>query len=343
MGPSSAAQIKALNKLSTHELNDYVSLWQEKYDLANEQAILELEDTREETKSQIAQLRYDAKLELEEYEEMWNEEMEDLRDDTNKQLEELREDWMDTIGSLKDDTKSEFTEMTEEISNIVGEKNDWTELGSNIVEGIMMGIINAEGDLLAAVQQVMANMKSTAADSVDSHSPSRDFAKLGKYCMQGLAQGIENCSKDVMDATQDVGEATLSTMSKSIARVSDFINNGIDSEPTIKPILDLSNIQNGVRTVNGIFSGRTLSLGMSIGNSMQSGKNDQYSGLKDATVSSNDKIVDAIGTLRDDISTLADVMRNMKLVMDTGALVGAITPEMDKSLGKIAAYSKRGM
>lgn len=343
MGPSSAAQIKALNKLSTHELNDYVSLWQEKYDLANEQAILELEDTREETKSQIAKLRYDAKLELEEYEEMWNEEMEDLRDDTNKQLEELREDWMDTIGSLKDDTKSEFTEMTEEISNIVGEKNDWTELGSNIVEGIMMGIINAEGDLLAAVQQVMANMKSTAADSVDSHSPSRDFAKLGKYCMQGLAQGIENCSKDVMDATQDVGEATLSTMSKSIARVSDFINNGIDSEPTIKPILDLSNIQNGVRTVNGIFSGRTLSLGMSIGNSMQSGNNDQYGGLKDATVSSNDKIVDAIGTLRNDISTLADVMRNMKLVMDTGALVGAITPEMDKSLGKIAAYSKRGM
>lgn len=56
MGPEAAAEIKALNSMSTPELNKYVNLWREKHRLAREAAIDELSRMKEETKAKIKEL-----------------------------------------------------------------------------------------------------------------------------------------------------------------------------------------------------------------------------------------------------------------------------------------------
>ena len=345
MGPSSAAEIKALNKLSTHELNDYVELWQEKYNMAKEQATFELEDMRQDTKNQIKQLRADAKIELDEYTEMWNKQMADLKDDMNDQLDDLRDDWMDTIGTLRKETKSEFTTMTEEITNIIGEKNSWSELGSNIVEGVLLGIVQKSPVLTEGVVDTMTAALEAAKETLGIQSPSKAFAELGMYSDKGFAVGLMQYASVVSSSATQVGKEAVSSLSNSISRISSMVTDGMDAEPTIRPVLDLSNIQNGVKSVNGMFNpNRTLSLGLSLGSTIQpQAGNDSFKSLKDTTIAANDKVVSAIDSLKEDVSTLADAIRNIKLVMDTGALVGAISPEMDRSLGQIAAYNKRGI
>ena len=345
MGPSSAAEIKALNKLSTHELNDYVELWQEKYNMAKEQATFELEDVRQDTKNQIKQLRADAKIELDEYTEMWNKQMADLKDDMNDQLDDLRDDWMDTIGTLRKETKSEFTTMTEEITNIIGEKNSWSELGSNIVEGVLLGIVQKSPVLTEGVIDTMTAALEAAKETLGIQSPSKAFAELGMYSDKGFAVGLMQYASVVSSSATQVGKEAVSSLSNSISRISSMVTDGMDAEPTIRPVLDLSNIQNGVKSVNGMFNAnRTLSLGLSLGSTIQpQAGNDSFKSLKDTTIAANDKVVSAIDSLKEDVSTLADAIRNIKLVMDTGALVGAISPEMDRSLGQIAAYNKRGI
>ena len=345
MGPSSAAEIKALNKLSTHELNDYVELWQEKYNMAKEQATFELEDMRQDTKNQIKQLRADAKIELDAYTEMWNKQMADLKDDMNDQLDELRDEWMDTIGTLRKETKSEFTTMTEQITNIIGEKNSWSELGSNIVEGVLLGIVQKSPVLTEGVVDTMTAALEAAKETLGIQSPSKAFAELGMYSDKGFAVGLMQYASVVSSSATQVGKEAVSSLSNSISRISSMVTDGIDAEPTIRPVLDLSNIQNGVKSVNGMFNpNRTLSLGLSLGSTIQpQAGNDSFKSLKDTTIAANDKVVSAIDSLKEDVSTLADAIRNIKLVMDTGALVGAISPEMDRSLGQIAAYNKRGI
>ena len=345
MGPSSAAEIKALNKLSTHELNDYVELWQEKYNMAKEQATFELEDVRQDTKNQIKQLRADAKIELDEYTEMWNKQMADLKDDMNDQLDDLRDDWMDTIGTLRKETKSEFTTMTEEITNIIGEKNSWSELGSNIVEGVLLGIVQKSPVLTEGVIDTMTAALEAAKETLGIQSPSKAFAELGMYSDKGFAVGLMQYASVVSSSATQVGKEAVLSLSNSISRISSMVTDGMDAEPTIRPVLDLSNIQNGVKSVNGMFNpNRTLSLGLSLGSTIQpQAGNDSFKSLKDTTIAANDKVVSAIDSLKEDVSTLADAIRNIKLVMDTGALVGAISPEMDRSLGQIAAYNKRGI
>lgn len=343
MGPSSAAEVKALNTLSTHELNEYVALWQEKYNLANEQAIYELESMRQESNVKIKQLVFDSEKELQELNDVYDKKLDDLRTDTNKALNNLYDDWVDQLGILKQDTTSEFTDMVDNWTTVIGDKYKWQEIGANIVNGIIQGLRGKASDLNYTIDDIMHDFNTTAEKAEDINSPSKKFAQIGKYCILGLVEGIKNSSQLSYNTISEVGTKTLSKMTLVMDRLSDMSIDGVKYTPTIQPVLDLSQIQNGVQSINGMFNiDRTLSLGLSIGK-VGGQQIDSIKCLENTTLSSNGKIVDAIGTLRGDIATLAEVMRNFKIYMDTGSLVGAISPEMDKSLGEIANLSKRGL
>ena len=53
-------------------------------------------------------------------------------------------------------------------------------------------------------------------------------------------------------------------------------------------------------------------------------------------------IVNELNGLRQDITTLNDKMGNLQVVMDSGAMVGAIAPKMDTELGTIYRRRNRG-
>jgi hypothetical protein len=57
----------------------------------------------------------------------------------------------------------------------------------------------------------------------------------------------------------------------------------------------------------------------------------------------NDNVVKAIGELRNDMSVLANTMSKLKIVMDTGTLVGALVGPLDSSFGQRVIYEGRGI
>ena len=70
---------------------------------------------------------------------------------------------------------------------------------------------------------------------------------------------------------------------------------------------------------------------------------DAISKLADANTQSNGQIVDAIDGFESDFGlNLVDKVSQLQVVMDTGELVGAISPEMDRSLGVAAMMKRRG-
>jgi hypothetical protein len=50
---------------------------------------------------------------------------------------------------------------------------------------------------------------------------------------------------------------TLSALSDSLSGASDILNGSLSTNPTITPIIDLTNVKNGVNTINGMFDGNT--------------------------------------------------------------------------------------
>lgn len=342
MGPSAIAEIKALNSMSDAELAQYAALWAKKHREAKEQATKELEGLRIETQSQIAVLKEQAAIELDGLEATFHENLEDLNADTDKQLQDLRDNFEKQVGILKTNTEQEFQEMSDSVQNIMRQAG-WNELGQNIVNGLIEGIESKKPDYILELERLANAGDEAMRRMLDLHSPSRVFAEIGRFMVEGLVVGIKQYSKKVADTTADVGHDALNALGSTISGIGSLLNGNIDAAPTIRPVLDFSNVTRGIRYIDGqIAASRSMQLGMSVGYSSQNG-NEAMKRMADVTVESNAKMASAIASLEAKMDKMVEKIAQMQVVMDTGSLVGAISPEVDRSLGRIAAMNRRGV
>lgn len=99
----------------------------------------------------------------------------------------------------------------------------------------------------AAATSMVTSAASTAMSAMDAHSPSRLFMKIGSYIPLGFAAGIR-------EREWAVTESAIAMTQNVISKVAEAVNNGIDTEPTICPVLDLSNVEEGTKRINAMFS-----------------------------------------------------------------------------------------
>ena len=85
--------------------------------------------------------------------------------------------------------------------------------------------------------------------------------------------------KKVYNAGYDMGDNAINAVSNAIARISDVVNSDVDSQPTIRPVMDLDDVRSGMDTMNRML-GATPSVGVlanvnAIRSSMNRGQNGQ--------------------------------------------------------------------
>lgn len=85
------------------------------------------------------------------------------------------------------------------------------------------------------------------------NSPSRVFYRYGKYIVMGLANGISEYAKLATDATENVNSKTIDTMRNTINKIGKILVDEVEN-PVITPVLDLSNVEAGARTLSNMFS-----------------------------------------------------------------------------------------
>lgn len=135
--------------------------------------------------------------------------------------------------------------------------SSWSGAGQSMAEGFGWGV--ASPYALSIARSAGAQLGSEALNSIratiQSHSPSRATMKLGKYTSQGFAIGIKSLTGLVYNEASDVGNRALDGIRSSIGEMSKYLDEGIEYDPTIRPVMDLSDIQNGVSRLNRIVNG----------------------------------------------------------------------------------------
>ena len=257
MGPKSTAEIKALNSLSNAELTQYKRLWNKKHTVARKQAEIELTDLRYKSMAQVKMLEVSTADHLIQYRNTWETQIAQLATDTDEQLSQAKSKWLETL-KVSDPEKKEvsdsFNKMVIGITTDIGTNTGWSEAGANAVNGIIQGINLNSSMLIAAVSTMMSNALIAAQAAWDINSPSKEFMKIGKFGVRGLALGFIENSNIVTSAVKEVGNEALNGMSDSIAKIVDFVNSGVDTQPTIRPILDLSAVESETNRLNAMFS-----------------------------------------------------------------------------------------
>ena len=127
-----------------------------------------------------------------------------------------------------------------------------------------------------------------------------------------------------------------------VQRIQDMLDGNLEYTPTIRPVMDATNIQNGVSAINSMFGNRYLG---SLGNidyvsQMRAERGNIINPIVEVD---NTNVVDAINNVGSRIDKLEAAMYNMQIQMDSNATVGQIYNKMDKRLGRQAKYKERGI
>lgn len=205
------------------------------------------------------------------------------------------------------------------VKKLNGYKDDFYNAGKNLVLGFANGITDntfmAEARAAAMAQASLAKAKKT----LDEHSPSKEFYKIGKFAVLGFVNSFSDNMKMVNKSGSNLARQSMDGMGKAMNQIGDVIMNGIDPNPTIRPVVDLSNIQNGVGAINGMFNNTALGnlggISASINRKIQNGSNanviDAIKDLKRAVSNISGDNYSINGVTYDDGSNIADAIRTI--------------------------------
>ena len=209
------------------------------------------------------------------------------------------------IKSKTSNVVSAVKAMVNAASNALsGKYNSFYTAGSNVAKGFANGI-SANQYLAVAKAKAMAEAAEKAAKKIlKINSPSKVFRKIGSSIPEGFAMGIEMFGSAIKGATISMANNAMDNTKKAISRIGTLLNSDMDVQPTIRPVMDLSNVRSGVGAINGMLSMQPsigVSSNISAINTMMNRRNQN----------GNSDVVSAIDGLRKDINSMDNPTYNI--------------------------------
>ena len=173
-------------------------------------------------------------------------------------------------------------------SAIRSQYNPMYNAGSYLVSGLSSGISDNAYRATRAATNLANQVARAARNALDIHSPSRVFEEIGMFLDEGLARGLIKYAGVSVNATDKVGNSVADRMREAMSAIS-FDNIGGDA-PTIRPVLDLTDIKKGSGAIQSLLGNRSLDVSASISGSrklattmgaVQNGDNGILDALKD--------------------------------------------------------------
>lgn len=148
--------------------------------------------------------------------------------------------------------------------------DDFYDLGQDAAEGYARGIRSKAREAADEAREMVADAIKAAQRAQDSASPSKKFRKLGRDGGTGYGLGFGDMVSMVVESVTDMGNAGLMAMQDTISHIKDGLDTGMDFNPVITPVLDLSDMMNGMSMANTMLSsfnpdGLTAAAAISIG------------------------------------------------------------------------------
>ena len=150
--------------------------------------------------------------------------------------------------------------------------------GTDAAKGLAEGLKNGQPEAIQAAEQLAAATLEAVKKVLNINSPSKEFEEIGRYSDSGLVVGLKKYSGNVSSAAEDVGNTAIDSMARTISKISEVIDSDMDSEPVIRPVLDLSGVESGAKSINATLS-KTRALSISASVNKSSGGADGGSGV----------------------------------------------------------------
>ena len=195
-------------------------------------------------------------------------------------------------------------------------------VASGFAEGINAGAYKAVNAAAEMARQAANKVNST----LDIHSPSRVLIKSGMFAAIGFAKGMAMKTKDVIRNSGIMGIGVINSIKNTISTITSMVEEGVDNTFELKPVIDFSEIQNGI---NQIKNDEIFKTSMQMANSINYDpeyKEIEYRKMKESLIGLVDEIKNMDNTII--VNVDQDVTLDGKKV---GKIMAPhVKPEIDK-------------
>ena len=187
--------------------------------------------------------------------------------------------------------------------------------GASMMDGFAAGIRSRAAAAATAAASAVAQAISAAKSKLKINSPSKVFMEIGKWTVMGMEKGLDNNAYRVSRSATNMADGAIAAMQNSISMIANAVNDNIDAQPTIRPVLDLSNVEAGARSLNGMLGDSQLSASLSgdmsrsIG-TIQNGNN-------------NRELLSAIKDLQGNVGNSGDTYQINGITYDDGSAISS--------------------
>ena len=229
-------------------------------------------------------------------------------------------EWMSKLASgIKSGSGGVNSAVTSVINSAVAKaksgNGQMRSAGASMMDGFAAGIRSRAASAASAAASAVAKAISAAKSKLKINSPSKVFIEIGKWTVMGMEKGLDNNAYRVSRSATNLADSAITTMQSSISRIASVINDNIDAQPTIRPVLDLSNVEAGARSLNGMLGSSQLSASLSgdmsrsIG-AIQNGNN-------------NGELLSAIKDLQGNVGNSGDTYQINGITYDDGSAISS--------------------
>ena len=213
--------------------------------------------------------------------------------------------------------------LSSAISAIQRYRQNFYAAGKYLVEGFATGIRLYSWVSEKAASSMAQKAIDAANKTLDENSPSKVFIKIGGYVARGFGIGINRDSSVAEEAASSMASGAINKVRSAISDIGNMISNDIDAQPTIRPIVDLTDVKTGAAAASGMFDSlntigvrsnlNAITVAMNgklqngsnddvisainkLGTQLESSRGDTYN-FGDFTYDDGSEVADAIGTI----------------------------------------------
>lgn len=125
--------------------------------------------------------------------------------------------------------------------------------GKNFLAGFSRGLSSMSGAIGSKCYSLAQNFIKQFNAGLNERSPSKETEKSGRYFLEGFAIGVDKLTDSTATKVRSVAEQFVDNFKSSIDLINESVLDNIDMTPTITPVLDLSEIQNGSEALNSML------------------------------------------------------------------------------------------
>lgn len=140
------------------------------------------------------------------------------------------------------------------------------QAGVDAAAGLVKGLQNQQKAIEIQMDKIADAMVKAIKKKLGIKSPSRVFAEMGSYSAKGLADGLDKSAIDVIKSSENLANVAVKTLGKSLSNMDKMTLGGVNMQPVIRPVLDLTDIQNNAGKIGALLPSAKMNVSAAYSN-----------------------------------------------------------------------------